>query len=162
MGKEQREYLLRQQLRAIQGELGESNPERAEAQELRDRLIAADLPEEVHKEFERELSRMERLPPAAPRLSDHPHRILELVLELPWREVDRRRSGPGKGPLAGKCSTRDHFDLPRRSRSGSSSIWRFLKLNPKANAPDLVFRGAAGGGQDLARSVDRTLAGTAV
>ena len=55
MGKEQREYLLRQQLRAIQGELGESNPERAEVQELRDRLIAADLPEEVHKEFEREL-----------------------------------------------------------------------------------------------------------
>ena len=62
MGKEQREYLLRQQLRAIQGELGETNPERAEVQELRNRLIDADLPEDVHKEFERELGRMERLP----------------------------------------------------------------------------------------------------
>ena len=85
MGKEQREYLLRQQLRAIQGELGESNPERAEIQELRDRLITGDLPEDVHKEFERELSRMECMAPAAPDYQIT-RSYLELVLELPWRK----------------------------------------------------------------------------
>ncbi|MER3405210.1 MAG: hypothetical protein C4289_08635, partial [Chloroflexota bacterium] len=53
---------LRQQLRAIQQELGEENPEGAEANELRRQLDEADLPDEVRKEAERELSRMERLP----------------------------------------------------------------------------------------------------
>jgi ATP-dependent Lon protease len=55
MGKEQRDYLLRQQLKAIQQELGESNPEQAEVEQLADRLSKTDLPEEVRKEAEREL-----------------------------------------------------------------------------------------------------------
>src|SRR5262249_5150616 len=58
MSKEQREYLLRQQLRAIQQELGEKNPEQAEAELLAERLEKADLPDEVRKEVRRELSRM--------------------------------------------------------------------------------------------------------
>src|SRR5207244_7534363 len=62
MGKEQRDYLLRQQMRAIQEELGEKNPEKAEVDELRRRLQEADLPDEVRKEAERELGRLERLP----------------------------------------------------------------------------------------------------
>ena len=86
MGKEQREYLLRQQLRAIQEELGEKNPERAEVEELRDRLAEADLPEEVRKEAERELGRLERMPPAAPDYQIT-RTYLELVLELPWRKT---------------------------------------------------------------------------
>jgi ATP-dependent Lon protease len=66
MSKEQREYLLRQQLRAIQQELGEKNPEQAEVDLLRERLEKADLPEDVRKEAARELSRLERLPAGAP------------------------------------------------------------------------------------------------
>src|SRR5262249_7184851 len=66
MSKEQREYLLRQQMRAIQQELGEKNPEQAESEQLRQRLAKADLPDDVRKEAERELARMERLPTAAP------------------------------------------------------------------------------------------------
>ena len=119
MGKEQREYLLRQQLRAIQGELGETNPERAEAQELRQRLISADLPEEVHKEFERELSRIERLPPAAPDYQIT-RTYLELVLELPWRS---RPKTIWIWPRPSGCLMKT-TSISRRSRSGSSSTWR--------------------------------------
>src|SRR5207244_3284074 len=66
MSKEQRDYMLRQQMRAIQEELGDKNPEKAEADLLRQQLAKADLPDEVRKEADRELNRLERLPPAAP------------------------------------------------------------------------------------------------
>src|SRR5262249_45442278 len=66
MTKEQREYWLRQQMRAIQDELGESTPEKAEAGDLRRRLQESDLPDAVRKEAERGLNRLERPPPAAP------------------------------------------------------------------------------------------------
>jgi hypothetical protein len=58
--------MLRQQLRAIQEELGETNPEKAQTAELRERFSKADLPEEVRQEAERELGRLERMPTAAP------------------------------------------------------------------------------------------------
>src|SRR5262245_45591069 len=64
MSKQQREYMLRRQMEAIQQELGEQSPEKAEVAELRRRLDEADLPDEVRKEAERELGRLERPPPA--------------------------------------------------------------------------------------------------
>ncbi|HEV7842707.1 MAG TPA: LON peptidase substrate-binding domain-containing protein, partial [Pyrinomonadaceae bacterium] len=84
MNKAQRDYILRQQMRAIQKELGDDEGgEQAEAEMMRDRLTAADLPEEVRKEAERELKRMEKLPQAAP--DYHVIRTyLEYILELPW------------------------------------------------------------------------------
>jgi ATP-dependent Lon protease len=83
MSKEQREYLLRQQLRAIQQELGEKDPDKAEVELLRERFEKANLPEEAKKEFERELARLERLPTGAP--DYHVTRTyLEFVLDLPW------------------------------------------------------------------------------
>jgi ATP-dependent Lon protease len=153
MGKEQREYLLRQQLRAIQGELGESNPERAEAQELRDRLIDADLPEEIHKEFERELSRMERLPPAAPDYQiTRTH--LELVLELPWRKSTEDDLDLEK---AQRVLDEDHFDLEKIKERIVEHL-AVLKLNPKANAPILCFVGPPGVGKtSLGQSIARSL-----
>ncbi len=82
MSKEQRDYLLRQQMRAIQEQLGEESPEKAEVSELRRRLQEADLPEEVRKEADRELARLERLPAAAPDYQiTRTH--LELIAELP-------------------------------------------------------------------------------
>ena len=150
MGKEQREYLLRQQLRAIQGELGESNPERAEAQELRDRLIAADLPEPVHKEFERELSRMERLPPAAPDYQIT-RTYLELVLELPWRKSTEDDLDLDK---AQRVLDEDHFDLEKIKERIIEHL-AVLKLNPKAKAPILCFVGPPGVGKTSLGSIDR-------
>src|SRR5688500_19637415 len=86
MDKAQRDYVLRQQMKAIQKELGEDEGgERAEAEMLRERLAESDLPEEVRKEAERELKRLEKLPPAAP--DYHVIRTyLDYILELPWRK----------------------------------------------------------------------------
>ena len=153
MGKEQREYLLRQQLRAIQGELGETSPERAEAQELRERLISADLPEEVHKEFERELSRMERLPPAAPDYQIT-RTYLELVLELPWRKSTDDDLDLGK---AQRVLDEDHYDLEKIKERILEHL-AVLKLNPRAKAPILCFVGPPGVGKtSLGQSIARSL-----
>ena len=74
MDKSQRDYVLRQQMKAIQKELGEDETgEKAEAAQLRERLETADLPDEVQKEAERELKRMEALPQSAPDYPRHPH-----------------------------------------------------------------------------------------
>src|ERR1041385_4996284 len=83
MSKAQRDYFLRQQMKAIQKELGDDEGgEGAEVELLRERLGQADLPEEARKDAERELRRLERLPQAAP--DYHVGRTwLEVVLELP-------------------------------------------------------------------------------
>ena len=83
MDKAQRDYVLRQQIKAIQKELGEDESgEQAEATQLRERLAKADLPDDVRKEAERELGRMEKLPSMAP--DYHVIRTyLDFILELP-------------------------------------------------------------------------------
>ena len=121
MSKEQREYLLRQQLPGHPGRAGRDRPRRSRrSQELRQRLDEADLPDEVRKEAERELDRLERLPAAAPDYQVT-RTYLELILELPWRKTHRRRPRPRHAP--GRCSTRTTTTW-RRSRSASSSTWR--------------------------------------
>jgi ATP-dependent Lon protease len=155
MSKEQREYMLRQQMRAIQEELGEQSPERAEVEELRRQLDEADLPEEVRKETTRELNRLERLPPAAP---DHQviRSYLEFVLELPWR-----KSTEDKLDLlnARQVLDEDHYDL-EEIKSRILEQLAVLKLNPEAKAPILCFVGPPGVGktslgQSIARSMGR-------
>src|ERR1700742_2033807 len=85
LGKTQRDYILREQMKQIQKELGETEPEQAEAALMRERIEKAELPEEVRKEAERELKRLERLPAAAP--DYHVIRTyLEWVLDLPWNK----------------------------------------------------------------------------
>ncbi len=85
MSKDQRDYMLRQQMRAIQQELGEKNSDQAEIDMLREQIEKADLPEDVLKEAKRELGRLERLPAGQP---EHQviRRYLELILELPWNK----------------------------------------------------------------------------
>ncbi|HLW68487.1 MAG TPA: endopeptidase La [Gemmataceae bacterium] len=155
ISKEQRDYLLRQQLRAIQEELGEKSPEQAEVDDLRRQLKEAELPEEVRKEAERSLGRLERLPPQAPDYQvARSH--LELILELPWRksstdelDLDRTR----------KILDEDHFDLADIKQRILEHL-AVLKLNPKAKAPILCFVGPPGVGktslgQSIARSMGR-------
>ena len=85
LGKAQRDYILREQMKQIQKELGESEPEQAEALLLRERIEKADLPDEVRAEADRELKRLERLPTAAP--DYHVIRTyLDWILDLPWKK----------------------------------------------------------------------------
>jgi ATP-dependent Lon protease len=156
MNKEQREYMLRQQLRAIQEELGEKTPEKAEVDLLRQRLAEADLPDEVRKEAERELTRLERLPPIAP---DHQvaRTYLELILELPWRKGTTEVIDLAK---ARQVLDEDHYGLEEIKKRILEHL-AVLKLNPKAHAPILCFVGPPGVGktslgQSIARALGRT------
>src|SRR5262249_42796531 len=90
MGKAQREYFLREQLKAIQRELGEERDEIATVNELREKIEQAGLPEEAHKEALRELSRLERLPAASPEYGVI-RTYLETLAALPWNKSTGRR-----------------------------------------------------------------------
>jgi len=154
MDKAQRDYVLRQQMRAIQKELGEDESgEAAEAQLLRERLEKAELPEEVRAEAERELKRLERLPSAAP---DYQviRTYLDYVLELPWM-----KSSADKLDLveARKILDEDHYGL----EDVKERILEFLaviKLRPDTKSPILLFVGPPGVGKtSLGRSIARAL-----
>ncbi|HKD37729.1 MAG TPA: endopeptidase La, partial [Pirellulales bacterium] len=155
MSREQREYLLRQQLRAIQEELGEKNPEQAEVNELRKQMDEAKLPEEVRKEVERELSRLERLPTAAPDYQ-MTRTYIELVLELPWNTLTEDVLDL---PRARQVLDEDHYDLKEIKQRIVEQL-AVLKLNPAAKAPILCFVGPPGVGktslgQSIARAIGR-------
>lgn len=154
MNKAQRDYILRQQLKAIQKELGDDEGgERAEADMLRERLEAADLPDEVRKEAERELKRMERLPAAAP--DYHVIRTyLEYVLELPWKKSTEDKLDLKE---ARRILDEDHYGL----EDIKERILEFLaviKLKPEAKSPILCFVGPPGVGKtSLGRSIARSM-----
>jgi ATP-dependent Lon protease len=153
MGKEQREYFLRQQMRAIQDELGETNPEKAEVAELRRRLGEADLPDEVRKEAERDLSRLERMPPAAPDYQ-MTRSYLELVIELPWKKSTVDSIDLAK---ARQVLDEDHYDLEEIKERILEHL-AVLKMNPQAKAPILCFVGPPGVGKtSLGQSMARAL-----
>ncbi len=153
MSKEQRDYLLRQQMRAIQQELGEKGGEQAEAELLRERLDKADLPEEVRKEAERELSRLEKLPQQAP--DYHVIRTyLEYVLELPWRKHTDDNLDIAN---ARQVLDEDHFNLKDVKERILEQLG-VLKLNPEAKAPILCLVGPPGVGKtSLGQSIARAL-----
>ena len=153
MGKEQREYLLRQQLRAIQQELGEQNPDKAEVEGLRERLKKADLPDLIRKEAERELDRLERLPSASPDRSVL-QSYLELILELPWRKRSDDVLDIGR---TRQVLDEDHFDLKDVKERILEQLG-VLKLNPRAKAPILCFVGPPGVGKtSLGKSIARAM-----
>lgn len=153
MSKEQREYMLRQQLRAIQQELGEKNPEEAEVDQLRERLEKADLPEEVMKEAKRELGRLQKLPAGAP--DYHVIRTyLEYVLDLPWNKQSENQLDIGK---ARAILDADHFGL-KEVKERILEHLGVLKLNPHAKAPILCFVGPPGVGKtSLGQSIAKAL-----
>ena len=153
INKQQREYMLRQQLRTIQEELGEENPEQAEIAALRGRIGESEMPEEVRKEAERELKRLERLPPAAP---DHQviRTYLELVLELPWGKSTTDNLDLAQ---ARQVLDEDHYDLDEVKERILEHL-AVMKLNPQAHSPILCFVGPPGVGKtSLGQSIARAL-----
>jgi ATP-dependent Lon protease len=154
MDKAQRDYVLRQQMRAIQKELGEGESgEAAEASQLRERLEKADLPDDVRKEAERELGRMEKLPSMAP--DYHVIRTyLDFILELPWKKSSEDRLNLND---AQKVLDEDHYGL----EDVKERILEFLavrKLRADSKSPILCFVGAPGVGKtSLGRSIARAM-----
>jgi ATP-dependent Lon protease len=155
MSKEQKDYLLKQQLRAIQQELGEKDGEKAEIELLRERFEKANLPEEAKKEFERELAKLERLPSAAPDF--HVTRsYLEFVLDLPWNTLTEDNLDI---PHARTVLDEDHFGLKEVKQRILEHL-SVLKRNPGAKAPILCLVGPPGVGktslgQSIARAIGR-------
>lgn len=109
MGKVQREYLLREQLKAIQRELGEESEEQATANELRRKIDEAKMPEEALKEANRELSRLEKLPTVSPEYSII-RTYLELLVSLPWSKSTGEQIDV---PHARQILDQDHYDLTK-------------------------------------------------
>lgn len=153
MSKDQREYLLRQQLRAIQQELGTDNPQQSEVDLLRERFSKIELPEEVIKEVQRELGKLERLNAASP--DYHVTRTyLELVLELPWKTASPDVLDI---PTARRVLDEDHFGL-KEVKERILEHLGVLKLNSTAKAPILCFVGPPGVGKtSLGQSIARAL-----
>jgi ATP-dependent Lon protease len=153
LDKGQREFFLRQQLKAIQDELGESDPEQAEIAELRERLEALDLPEDVEKAAMRELGRLERLPSAAAEYGVI-RTYLDWIVTLPWNvtttdnlELVRAR----------EILDEDHYDLEKVK----DRIIEHLAVSKLRNDPSgqiLCFVGPPGVGKtSLGHSIARTL-----
>ncbi len=154
MDKAQRDYVLRQQLKAIQKELGDDEGgEKAEATQLRERLETADLPDDVRKEAERELKRMEQLPQAAP--DYHVIRTyLEYVLELPWKKASEEKLDLNE---AQKILDEDHYGLEDVKKRILESL-AVVKLRPDSKSPIMLFVGPPGVGKtSLGRSIARAL-----
>jgi ATP-dependent Lon protease len=151
--KGQREYFLRQQLKAIHDELGETDEAQAEAAELREQLAALDLPEEARKQVDRELARLERLQPAMAEYGVV-RGYLEWIATLPWN-----KSTEDKLDLAHarEVLDEDHYDIEQVKER----ILEFLavrSLKPDARGSILLFVGPPGVGKtSLGRSIARAL-----
>jgi ATP-dependent Lon protease len=156
IGKSQREYVLRQQLKAIQQELGEGDSDSSELSHLREQIDQADLPDSVRKEADRELARLDKTPAASPE-----HQVirnyLELVLELPWK-----KASPDQLDLARvrQVLDEDHYGIQEVKERIVEHL-AVLKLNPSAKAPILCLVGPPGVGktslgQSIARAMGRT------
>jgi ATP-dependent Lon protease len=152
IGKEQRDYVLRQQLRAIQQELDGKEGE-SELDLLRERLKAADLPDDVRKEAGREMSRLDRLSTQAPDYNVG-RTWLELILELPWRKGSESAIDI---PAARQILADDHYGL-KDVKERILEHLGVLKLNRGAKAPILCFAGPPGVGKtSLGQSIARAL-----
>jgi ATP-dependent Lon protease len=153
MEKGQREYFLRQQLKAIQQELGEGDPEQAEVNELREQLDALELPEDTRKAANRELGRLEKLPSAAAEYGVI-RTYLEWILTLPWHtytednlDLDHAR----------KVLDTDHFDL-EKVKDRIIEYLAVAKLRKEISGQILCFVGPPGVGKtSLGHSIANAL-----
>jgi ATP-dependent Lon protease len=151
--KGQREFFLRQQLKAIQDELGETDEQQAEVNELRERIAEVKLPEHAQKAADRELSRLEKLPPAA---AEHGviRTYLEWLVELPWSDETEDNLDIAH---ARTVLDADHYDLEKVK----DRILEYLavrKLKPDSPGPILCFSGPPGVGKtSLGRSIAKAL-----
>ena len=154
MESTQREYFLRQQLKAIQEELGEADPEQAEVTELRNRANEVKLPEEARKAVDRELGRLEKLPAASAEYGVI-RTYVEWIISLPW---DKETKDNLDLVQARKVLDADHYDLDKVK----DRIIEYLAVSKlkdgDLSGPILCFVGPPGVGKtSLGQSIAKTL-----
>lgn len=153
MGKTQREYFLRQQLKAIQEELGETDEGTAEINDLRKRLEDKKMPEEVQKKAMKELDRLARIPSASPEHS-WIRTYLEWMIDVPWTE---RMDDKIDIQEAKKILDQDHYDL-EKVKEHILDFLAVIKLKGEIKGPILCFVGPPGVGKtSLGQSIARAL-----
>jgi ATP-dependent Lon protease len=151
--KAQKDYYLREQIKALQKELGEGDERTREMDELQERLTAANLPEAAMKEAERELKRLNRIPPTSP---DHQviRTYLEWMIDLPWNISTEDSLDL---PAARQILDEDHYNLEKVKKR----ILEYLavrKLKADMKGPILCFVGPPGTGKtSLGKSIARAL-----
>src|SRR5712672_558518 len=158
LSSQQREHLLREQLRQIQKELGEGDEKSAEIAELRAAIEKAGMPKEAEEQARKELKRLERMPEAAAEYAMI-RAYLEWLIELPWSNLSQDNIDI---PEARRILDEDHYGLPKVKRR----ILEYLavrKLNPDGKSPILCFVGPPGVGktslgQSIARATGRKFA----
>jgi ATP-dependent Lon protease len=151
--KNQREYYLREQMKAIQKELGDSDDQQREISELREKIEAAGMPEESKKEALRELERLSRMAPAAAEYTVT-RTYLDWVVSLPW---SKRSEGEIDLLKAKEVLDNDHYDLEKVK----DRILEYLavrKMKPDIKGPILCFVGPPGVGKtSLGKSIATAL-----
>src|SRR3984893_1720176 len=155
LSSQQREHILREQLRQIQKELGDDDVKAAEIKELAEKIDKAGMPKEAEEQASRELKRLERMPEASPEYG-MTRTYLDWLLELPWSKLDPERIDIAE---ARRILDEDHYALEKVKRR----ILEYLavrKLNPDGKSPILCFIGPPGVGktslgQSIARATDR-------
>jgi ATP-dependent Lon protease len=155
LSSQQREHVLREQLRQIQKELGEGDDKTAEIKELREKIEKAGMPKEAQDQALKELKRLERMPEASPEYGMI-RNYLDWLIELPWSKLDPDSIDIAE---ARHILDEDHYGLPKVKRR----ILEYLavrKLNPEGKSPILCFVGPPGVGktslgQSIARATER-------
>jgi ATP-dependent Lon protease len=153
MDKVQREYVLRQQLKAIKEELGERDEHEAEIEELGERIKGKKLSEAAAKEAERELNRLERMNPASPEYVVA-RTYLDWVLDLPWNESTKDNLDIKS---ARETLDKDHYDL-EKVKKRTLEYLALRKVKPEAKGSILCFVGPPGTGKtSLGKSIATAL-----
>ncbi|HUT83029.1 MAG TPA: endopeptidase La [Thermodesulfobacteriota bacterium] len=153
MSKTQREYFLREQLRAIKADLGEMDEKSAEIADFSEKIKAANMPPDVEKEARKQLNRLEQMHPDAAEASIV-RTYLECVVELPWSKGTKDNLDIKK---AKEVLDEDHYDL-QKVKERILDYLSVRKLKKKMKGPILCFVGPPGVGKtSLGKSIARAL-----
>ena len=153
VGKTQREYYLREQMKAIQKELGESDENAKEIEELREKIEAAGMPEETKKEALREVNRLSKIPPASAEYTVG-RTYLDWIIRAPW---NKHTDDVYDIPKAKEILEAEHYDL-EKVKDRILEFLAVLKMKPDIKGPILCFMGPPGVGKtSLGKSIAKAL-----
>ncbi|RMG95989.1 MAG: endopeptidase La [Chloroflexi bacterium] len=151
--RSQREHFLREQIRAIQGELGETDVFTQELNELREAIAAKELPPEVRAKAEKELARLAAMPPMSPEVGII-RTYIDWILELPWLEESEDNLDVAH---AAKVLNEDHYGLEKAKERILEYI-AVKQISERMRTPILCFVGPPGTGKtSIGRSIARAL-----